>query len=118
MDKIWKDKEQYFGQLFAMAINHEWTHNISSLENIHVKLKEKKKTERRWKCCANGIKCQIKVSGDHKSFHPKPIVLYCAYNCLKHRQLKAYLNPWYYWSSMSVKYNNTFDTDSGYTNVL
>lgn len=28
-----------------MAINHECTHNISSLENIRVKLKKNKKTE-------------------------------------------------------------------------
>jgi len=37
------DKEQYFGRLFAIAINHECTHNISSLENIRVKLKKKNK---------------------------------------------------------------------------
>lgn len=41
MDKIWNDKERYFGRLFAIVINHERTHNISSRENIRVKLKKK-----------------------------------------------------------------------------
>lgn len=55
MDKIWYDREKYFGPLFTAVINHECTHNISSRENIRAKLKKRKtvKVLRKWNKVSN-----------------------------------------------------------------